>query len=299
MLTTKTFIFRSNPHTGVAPGAYKKTNKQTNKQTNDRVSILPPRRAFSDPELFSLGHVLWLACNVQRAQSSYRAYKVLASCAHLDDAHLSILTREHFFHSTQMPLTAWSILINNEHYIPNLQVFFSLSTKKWLGVNTGSSRGSAPSYVNGLEFINASTSLIAVCSSSSVSPAFPTIAFRVFLTTLTSDSNTPPKCDPSREFQFHLSPLLATLPTICSWSIAWTSSLSSLSAPTKFVSLSLVTSSGLPLVATIQLNAYRKSVVLNEHAISRCTALVAEHVNRHKYLSAETLRVILVVKGLA
>ena len=71
----------------------------------------------------------------------------------------------------------------------------------------------------------------------------------------------------------------------------------SLSAPTKFVSLSLVTSSGLPLVATIRLNAFRKSVVLNEHAISRCTALVAEHVNRHKYLLSETLRVILVVKG--
>ena len=105
----------------------------------------------------------------------------------------------------------------------------SCPTKKWLGVNTGSSRGSAPSYVNGIEFINASTSLIAVCSSSSVSLAFPTIAFRVFLTTLTSDSNTPPKCDPSRGFQFHLIPLLATLPAICSWSIVWTSSLSSLS----------------------------------------------------------------------
>ena len=94
-----------------------------------------------------------------------------------------------------------------------------LQRLKWLGVNTGSSRWSAPSYVNGLEFINASTSLIAVCSSSSVSPAFPTTTFRVFFATLTSDSNTPPKCDPSRGFQFHLSPLSATLPAICSWSI--------------------------------------------------------------------------------
>ena len=160
----------------------------------------------------------------------------------------------------------------------------SYPTKKWLGVNTGSSRGSAPSYVNGLEFINTSTFLKAVCSSSSVSPAFPTIAFRVFLASLTSDSNTPPKYDPSGGFLSHLIPLLTTLPVIYSWSIAWTSSLSSLSAPTKFVPLSLVTSSGLALVATIRLNAFRKSVVLNEHAISRCTALVAEHVNRHKYL---------------
>ena len=41
-------------------------------------------------------------------------------------------------------------------------------------------------------------------------------------------------------------------------------------------------------------------MVLNEHAISKCTALAAEHVNKHKYLSAETLgnsQVILVVKG--
>lgn len=52
-------------------------------------------------------------------------------------------------------------------------------------------------------------------------------------------------------------------------------------------------------MATIQLNAFRKSVVLNEKATSKCTALVVvvEHVNRHKYLLADTLCVILVVKG--
>ena len=38
---------------------------------------------------------------------------------------MSILIREHFIHSTQTPLTAWSILINNEYYIPNLQVFLA------------------------------------------------------------------------------------------------------------------------------------------------------------------------------
>ena len=46
-----------------------------------------------------------------------------------------------------------------------------------------------------------------------------------------------------------------------------------------------------------QTNAFRISVVLNEPAISKCTALVAEPVNRHKYLIAENLRVVLVVKG--
>ena len=53
-----------------------------------------------------------------------------------------------------------------------------------------------------------------------------------------------------------------------------------------------VKSSGLALVATIRINAFRKSVVLNEHAFSECTALVAEHVNSHKYLLAETLSLV-------
>ena len=42
-------------------------------------------------------------------------------------------------------------------------------------------------------------------------------------------------------------------------------------------------------MATIRLNAFRKSVVLNEHAFSKYSALVAEHVNRHKYLLAYLL----------
>ena len=54
--------------------------------------------------------------------------------------------------------------------------------KKWLGFKTVSSRWSAPPYVNGLEFIKAST-LIEVCTPSLVGPAFPTVASRIFLAT--------------------------------------------------------------------------------------------------------------------
>ena len=57
----------------------------------------------------------------------------------------------------------------------------SCPTKKRLGVNTGSSHESAPWYINGLKFINASTSLIAVCSSSLVSPAISNYCFQSFL----------------------------------------------------------------------------------------------------------------------
>ena len=86
------------------------------------MSILPPNL-----QLFSLGHVLYLASNVERAQPRYRTDKFLAFCAHLDDVHLPILTGEHFLLSTQTPLTVRGTLINNEHYIPNFQIVFCLS----------------------------------------------------------------------------------------------------------------------------------------------------------------------------
>ena len=110
------------PYTGGSTWRLQTTNKF-------RLIACPsfPRRAAQDPQFFSLGHVLWLPSDVQRAQSCYRADKFVVPCAHLDHAHLSILTKEHFFHSTQMPPTAWSVLFNNEHYIPNFQVVFRLS----------------------------------------------------------------------------------------------------------------------------------------------------------------------------
>ena len=66
--------------------------------------------------------VLCLASDVQRAQPLYRPDKFMAFCDHLDDAHLPILTGESFPHSTQTPLTARGILIDNEHYISNFQI---------------------------------------------------------------------------------------------------------------------------------------------------------------------------------
>ena len=53
-----------------------------------------------------------------------------------------------------------------------------------------------------------------------------------------------------------------------------------------------------PLVVTMRLDAFRKSVVLNELAISKFTALVAEHVKRQTFL-AGSLRVILLVRNSA
>ena len=111
----KALLFVSVPTQGVTPGTYK--NKQTN------VCPFPPppkeRLRILSPSL--QGMSAWPA-TFNRHSLVIR--RINFSCAHLDDAHMSILIREHFIHSTQTPLTAWSILINNEYYIPNLQVFF-------------------------------------------------------------------------------------------------------------------------------------------------------------------------------
>ena len=66
---------------------------QTNKfRLIEFPSSPPARRAAPDPQLFSLGHVLYLASDVQRAQPRYRADKFLAFRARLDDVHLPVLT---------------------------------------------------------------------------------------------------------------------------------------------------------------------------------------------------------------
>ena len=67
-----------------------------------------------------------MASNVQQAQSCYWADKRLPF-AHFDNAHLSILTLYHFLHLTQLPLSEWSILINNKHYIPKFKAVLRLS----------------------------------------------------------------------------------------------------------------------------------------------------------------------------
>ena len=115
LLTTQSFIIRFSPHTGG-------NTWHLQKQRNKRVSIPPPpkeRLRILSPSL--QGMSAWPA-TFNRHSLVIR--RINFSCAHLDDAHMSILIREHFIHSTQTPLTAWSILINNEYYIPNLQVFF-------------------------------------------------------------------------------------------------------------------------------------------------------------------------------
>ena len=51
--------------------------------------------------------------------------KLLTPCVHLEYAHLSILTREKFYHSTKMPLTASNILITTSTNSPPFRFSFA------------------------------------------------------------------------------------------------------------------------------------------------------------------------------
>ena len=168
--------------------------------------------------------------------------------------------------------------------------------KKWLGFKTGSSREWAPSYANGLEFIKAST-LIAVYT--------PVIGkssiFNCCLQSFFSHLNQWLRhltVIPAGGFQFYLISLLASLSAILSWLIAWTSSLISLFAPLKVCTI-MACDFFRPFPSGLLAKRIHEYVVLNENAISKCTALVAEHVNRHKHITADILRVILLLKGSA
>ena len=70
-----------------------------------------------------LCHLLWLSSEVQRAQSCHCGAKPLTPWAHLENAHLCIL--RNFYHSTQMPLTTWSILITTSTNSPLFKFSFA------------------------------------------------------------------------------------------------------------------------------------------------------------------------------
>ena len=68
--------------------------------------------------------------------------------------------------------------------------------------------------------------------------------------------------------------------------------------PTKLVPLSHTTSSGKPRRDAIRKNAFRNESVSRLNATSRCTALVAKHVNRQRYPFWRVLPLpCLVIKG--
>ena len=84
----------------------------------------PPRRADSGAyalSFTSLSSIIW---DVQWTQSSNWVGKLVASCAHLDNVHLSISPWKYFFYSSQRPLSAWCVLVYHQHYVSNLQVVF-------------------------------------------------------------------------------------------------------------------------------------------------------------------------------
>ena len=102
-------------------------NLQNNKQVQvDRLSRSSLYVTYSDwPATFNGCH--WVD-------------KLHTPCAHLEYAHLSILTRENFYHSTKMLLTTWNILITTStNYSPFRFSFAALHFVQVLSIAKNSS----------------------------------------------------------------------------------------------------------------------------------------------------------------
>ena len=138
--------------------------------------------------------------------------------------------------------------------------------REWLGVSGVASAGCADWYVSGREFNSASAPMKLVMSSTSLTSAFLRMAFRDRFALLTRLSCAPPKWGAAGGLNRHRMPFSEVLCRIVSWLRAFTRSLSSLSAPTKFVPLSVVTSSGSPRRLGIRKKAFRNPSVLRSYA---------------------------------
>ena len=171
-----------------------------------------------------------------------------------------------------------------------------LPSKKWLGVNASKSLTSELTGVKGLAFNVCSTILIVVERTSSVTDLFPNTAYIAFLQLLTNRSPTPPKWGAAGGLNFHLIPRWIRCSSIPSLFHAATYSANSLSAPTKFVPLSLTIVFGLPLRAINLIIALRQLSVSNLGTTSICTALIVRQVKRQHHRFS-FLRPIFTMKG--
>ena len=123
-----------------------------------------------------------------------------------------------------------------------------------------------------------STSTKRVCNSSSFKDANPITFFKQFLTDLTKHSHIPPHQGVLSLEKCHVIPLFAKYVCTLFDQIIF---MISLEALLNVLALSLNTIEGRPLLAAKRLNALKKvSTSSNLSTISRCTALVEEHVNK-------------------
>ena len=111
---------RSSPPARRAPWAFLLSNKCS---VQSSVHPPPPKSGFRASAL-SFTSLSSIIRDVQWTQSSNWTGKLVASCAHLDNAHPPILPWKYFFYSSQRPLSAWCVWVYHQHYIPNLQVVF-------------------------------------------------------------------------------------------------------------------------------------------------------------------------------
>ena len=115
----------------------------------------------------------------------------------------------------------------------------------------------------------------------------PSIAYIAFLQLLASFSHTAPKCGAAGGLNFHLIPCLVRCSSIFSLLQAAIYSANSLSAPMKFVPLSLIIFTGLPLRAMNCIIGFRQQSLSGFGTITICIARTVRHVKR-RHLSPYT-----------
>lgn len=161
---------------------------------------------------------------------------------------------------------------------------------KWLGASGGSDSSQAVSVVRSSTCVSErelsiiSISAIVDDRTSSVGSRGIFISRRIFFTDWFSRSQQPPKCGAPGGLNFHVSSVSVNSSINVVSSTSFQASLSSRSAPTKFVSRSLRISVGLPRRAMNRRTAIMHDDVVSVCATSKCTARVVRQVNNTPHL---------------
>ena len=122
-----------------------------------------------------------------------------------------------------------------------------------------------------------------VVRTSSVKDFPSNTAIIAFLQLRTRRSHIPPKCGAPGGLKVYLIPFCAIDSSMFARFQAFTHSLISLAAPTKFVPLSLKVVSGLPLRAPKCVIAFTQVSASSEGTTSMCNDLVVKHVKKQHY----------------
>ena len=190
-------------------------------------------------------------------------------------------------HSRQMCCQLGNLLLGVSPKFTCGRLVNASPIRKWPGVRTRRSLGSAEIGLSGREFKIPLTSITKVLNSLKVNNWSVSTRLTWCLQHLTADSHMPPKCGERCGIKCHFIPwLLENCCQSCWWVSEFKSAYSSwslLSALTKFFPLSDYTSEGLPLGAMNRFNSAIKPSVFMSLTTSRWMALTKREINMATY----------------